>query len=109
MAADMAVNTADFEEKVLKSDQPVLVDFWAEWCGPCRRIAPDVEALATEMAGQARVYKLNVDTDPDIASRYGVMSIPALMVFKGGQVVDTLMGAYPKSDIARMLAKHIQK
>lgn len=107
MAADIAVNAAEFESKVLKSDQPVLVDFWAEWCGPCKRIAPDVEALAIEMAGQAKVYKVNVDTDPDVASRYGVMSIPALMVFKGGEVVDQLVGAYPKDQIAAMLKRHI--
>jgi len=101
------VTTADFQEKVLKSDVPVLVDFWAEWCGPCKAIGPSVEQLANEYEGKARVFKLNVDEDPDIASNYGVMSIPALLVFKGGKVVDQMVGAAPKATIAQLLDRAI--
>jgi thioredoxin 1 len=101
------VTTADFQEKVLKSDVPVLVDFWAEWCGPCKAIGPSVEQLASEYEGKARVFKLNVDEDPDIASSYGVMSIPALLVFKGGKVVDQMVGAAPKATIAQLIDRAI--
>jgi len=103
--AELAVTGSDFDEKVLKSDVPVLVDFWAEWCGPCKAIGPSVEQLATEYAGKARVFKLDVDQDPNIASNYGVMSIPALLVFKGGKVVDQMVGAAPKSTIAQLIER----
>ena len=103
--AELAVTGAEFEEKVLKSDVPVLVDFWAEWCGPCKAIGPSVEQLATEYAGKARVFKLDVDQDSDIASNYGVMSIPALLVFKGGKVVDQMVGAAPKATIAQLIER----
>ena len=103
--ADLAVTEAEFEEKVLKSDVPVLVDFWAEWCGPCKAIGPSVEQLATEYAGKAKVFKLDVDSDPMIASHYGVMSIPALLVFKGGKVVDQMVGAAPKATIAQLIER----
>jgi thioredoxin 1 len=105
--AELSVNSAEFEEKVLKSDVPVLVDFWAEWCGPCKAIGPSVEALAQEYAGKAKVFKLNVDEDPMIASNYGVMSIPALLVFKGGKVVDQMVGAAPKATIAQLIDRAI--
>src|ERR1041384_2874575 len=98
-SAALAISVSEFEEKVLKSDVPVLVDFWAEWCGPCKAIGPSVEQLATEYDGKAKVYKLNVDTDGDVAQRYGIMSIPALLVFKGGKVVDQMVGAAPKAQI----------
>lgn len=103
MTAELAVGGADFEEKVLKSEVPVLVDFWAEWCGPCKAIGPSIEQLAGEYAGKAKVYKLDVDADPTIAGQYGVMSIPALLVFKNGKVVDQMVGAAPKATIAQLL------
>src|SRR5579872_2976362 len=101
MAEGLALAASDFEDKVLKSDVPVLVDFWAEWCGPCKAIGPAVEQIASEYDGKARVYK--VDVDADLASQYGVMSIPALLVFKGGKVVDQMVGAGPKQAIAGLL------
>ncbi len=104
MAADLAINnTAEFQEKVLGSDLPVLVDFLAPWCGPCRAIAPAVEELATEYAGKAKVFKIDVDQVGEVAQNYGVMSIPALLVFKGGKVVDKQVGAGPKSQIAALI------
>ena len=104
MAAELAINSsAEFQEKVLGSDLPVLVDFWAPWCGPCRAIAPAVEELAHEYSGKARVYKIDVDQVGEVAQNYGVMSIPALLVFKGGKVVDKQVGAGPKSQIAALL------
>lgn len=107
MANNLAVTAAEFDEKVLKSELPVLVDFWAEWCGPCRMIGPSVEQLAQEYAGKASVYKLNVDTDGEIAGRYGVMSIPALLVFKGGKVVDQMVGAAPKPQLAALIERNL--
>jgi thioredoxin 1 len=103
MASNLAVKGSDFDEKVLKSEVPVLVDFWAEWCGPCKAIGPSVEQLATEYSGKAQVYKVDVDTEGELASQYGVMSIPALLVFKGGKVVDQMVGAAPKAQIAALL------
>ena len=103
MATELAISSAEFEEQVLKSDVPVLVDFWATWCGPCRAIAPAIEELAQEYAGKAKVYKLDVDANGDIAMNYGVMSIPALIVFKGGQEVDRMVGAGPKAQIAGLI------
>lgn len=93
----------NFQKDVLTSDKPVLVDFWATWCGPCRMIAPIVEQLATEYEGRAKVGKLDVDESPDIARQYGVMSIPTLAVIKNGQVVSKVVGAYPKPKIAEMI------
>ena len=101
------MSTADFEKEVLQSDVPVLVDFWATWCGPCMAIAPHVEAIAGELAGKAKVFKVDVDTDGDLASRYGVMSIPALLVFKGGQEVDRMVGAGPKDHIKALVERHV--
>ncbi len=91
------VNDLNFNSEVLQSNEPVLVDFWAPWCGPCRQIAPVVEQLAGENAGSAKVVKLNVDDAPSAAQNYGVSSIPTLMVFKGGEVVDRFVGVQPKT------------
>src|SRR5438874_1220318 len=102
MAEQLAVTTGEFQEKVLNSDVPVLVDFWAEWCGPCKAIGPSVEQLATEYAGRAKVVKVDVDRESDLASKYGVMSIPALLVFKEGKVFDQMVGAAPKAQIAAL-------
>jgi thioredoxin 1 len=101
------VTTADFDTQVLQSEQPVLVDFWAVWCGPCRRVAPEVDAVAEQMQGQAKVLKVNVDEEPDIAGRYGIQSIPTLMIFKGGQVVDQIVGAVPRTTLAEKLQSHV--
>ncbi len=94
-----AVTDASFEQDVLKADKPVLVDFWAEWCGPCRQIAPFLEDLSNELGDRIEVRKLNVDENPQIPGRYGVRGIPTLMVFKDGQVAATKIGAMPKSQL----------
>ncbi|GAA3393463.1 thioredoxin [Streptomyces roseoviridis] len=104
--ATITVTDADFEEKVLKSDKPVLVDFWAEWCGPCRMIAPSLEAIASEH-DEIIVAKLNIDQNPATAAKYGVMSIPTLNVYKDGDVAKTIVGAKPKAAIERDLADFI--
>jgi thioredoxin 1 len=94
-----AVSDATFEADVLKSDKPVLVDFWAEWCGPCKMIGPFVDELAAELGEKVEVRKLNIDENPQTPSRYGVRGIPTLMVFKGGQVAATKIGAMQKSQL----------
>lgn len=99
----LAFTDATFDQEVLKSDVPVLVDFWAEWCGPCRAIGPSIDALATEYAGKAKIGKVDVDANGSTAMRYNVRSIPTLLVFKGGQVVQQLIGSAGKSDIAKMI------
>lgn len=103
MAANLAMTSAEFEQQVLKSDVPVLVDFWAEWCGPCKAIGPSIEALANEYNGKAKVYKVDVDRENDLAMKYGIMSIPALVLFKGGKEVDRMVGAAPKPQIAALI------
>lgn len=107
MASNLAVTTNEFDQKVLQSDVPVLVDFWAEWCGPCKAIGPAIEELASDYEGRAKVYKLDVDQDGALASQYGVMSIPALVVFKGGKEVDRMVGAAPKAQIASLLDRQL--
>ena len=108
MSSAAAVTTADFDKEVLESDIPVLVDFWAVWCGPCRMIGPAVDAVAEEFAGKAKVFKLNVDENPEIAGRYGIQSIPILIIFKGGQQVAQLLGGQNnKQTIGEALRKQM--
>ena len=101
------VTSSDFEEKVLKSDVPVLVDFFATWCGPCRMIAPAVEEVAADFEGRAVVGKVDVDEQTELARRFGIMSIPTLIVMKDGKVVEQAVGARGKADIAAMLERHL--
>jgi thioredoxin 1 len=102
----MVLTDANFDSVIRTSSVPVLVDFWAVWCGPCKMIAPHVAALAQEFAGRAVVGKLNVDENPHVASRYGIMSIPTLLIFKNGQVVDQIVGAQPAQVLRQRLARH---
>ena len=101
------VKEADFKSVVLDSELPVLVDFWAPWCGPCRMVAPVVEEIAQQYEGQVKVVKLNTDENPQIASQYGIRSIPTLMVFKGGEKKDTVVGAVPKTTLSNTLEKYL--
>jgi thioredoxin 1 len=109
MAGSQTLEFSDqnFEQDVLNSPQPVLVDFWATWCGPCRMMAPTVDAIATEYAGRAKVGKLNVDENQSLAGRYGIRSIPTLLLFKGGQIQEQVVGTAPKDAINRMLDKYL--
>ncbi|HXH61803.1 MAG TPA: thioredoxin [Fimbriimonadaceae bacterium] len=103
----MNFTKVDFEKDVIQSEIPVLVDFSATWCGPCRAIAPFVEQVASEFSGKARVVTIDVDEYPEVAGKYGIMSIPSLVVFKGGQAVDRIVGAAPKDQISGLLARHL--
>jgi thioredoxin 1 len=109
MASDKIVTLAadNFDSEVLKSDQPVLVDFWAEWCGPCRMVAPVLEQIAEEMQGKIRIAKLNVDEHQQLAYTYGVSSIPTFILFKSGQVADRALGAMPKSGFQSFIQRNL--
>jgi len=107
MSAALQVTDSTFETEVINSETPVLVDFWAPWCGPCRMVAPVVDEIAAQYEGQVKVVKLNTDENPNVASKYGIRSIPTLMIFKGGQRVDMVVGAVPKTTLANTLEKYL--
>jgi thioredoxin 1 len=107
MGAATEFNDAGFEQDVLKSPIPVLVDFWAVWCGPCRMIAPSVEEMAGEYEGRALIGKLDVDNNPESASKYGVRSIPTVLIFKNGEVVERIVGAVPKQQLVNAVNNHL--
>ena len=98
---------ADFDQEVLKSSQPVLVDFWAEWCAPCKQLGPTIDQIATEYAGRVKVGKVDVDSNVQTAGRYQIRGIPTLLVFKGGKVVEQKVGAVGKSEVKKMLDAHV--
>ncbi len=101
------IDDSNFDAEVIKSDKPVLIDFWAEWCGPCKAIAPVVEEIATEYAATLKVGKLDVDSNPKTAMAFGVRSIPTLLIFKGGKVVEQIVGAVPKSKLVGKITPHL--
>lgn len=107
MSSATPVTDSSFQEEVLNSDVPVLVDFWAPWCGPCRMVAPVVDEISQQYEGKIKVVKVNTDENPNVASQYGIRSIPTLMIFKGGQRVDMVVGAVPKTTLANTLEKYL--
>jgi thioredoxin 1 len=107
MSVAAQVTDLTFKQEVLESEVPVLVDFWAPWCGPCRMVAPIVDEIASQYEGQVKVVKLNTDENPSVASQYGIRSIPTLMIFKGGQRVDMVVGAVPKTTLSNTLEKYL--
>ena len=107
MGTTKTVTDATFDTEVLKSEKPVVVDYWAEWCGPCRMVAPVLEEIATEHADKINVVKINIDENPQVAQRYGILQIPTLNVFANGEVVKQVIGAKPKSALLKDLAEFI--
>lgn len=107
MSAAAQVTDTTFKQEVLDSEIPVLVDFWAPWCGPCRMVAPVVDEIAEQYAGQVKVVKVNTDENPNVATQFGIRSIPTLMIFKDGQRVDMVVGAVPKTTLSQTLEKYI--
>jgi thioredoxin 1 len=107
MSSAEQVTDSTFKQEVLDSQVPVLVDFWAPWCGPCRMVAPVVDEISAQYEGQLKVVKVNTDENPNVASQYGIRSIPTLMIFKGGQKVDMVVGAVPKTTLANTLEKYL--
>ncbi|MEO0688494.1 MAG: thioredoxin [Cyanobacteria bacterium J06649_11] len=107
MSSATQVTDSTFKQEVLDSEVPVLVDFWAPWCGPCRMVAPVVDEISSQYEGQIKVVKVNTDENPNVASQYGIRSIPTLMIFKGGQKVDMVVGAVPKTTLANTLEKYL--
>ncbi len=103
----LVLTSANFDNEVKTSDGPIVVDFWAEWCGPCRMVAPVLDKLSEEYAGRVRIGKVNVDEQSGLASKYGIQSIPTLLIFKGGKVVEQFVGATTRDVLARMIDKHI--
>ena len=101
------VEQSEFEQSVIKSSQPVLVDFWASWCPPCKAIAPAVEEVAKDYASRARVVKVNIDDSPDLAAQYGIKGIPTLVLFKQGEEKERIVGAVPKAEITKLIEKHL--
>ena len=102
--ATVKVDINNFQSEVLESAEPVVVDFWAEWCGPCKMIAPSLEEIATELAGKVKVAKLNIDENPELAAQFGVRSIPTLAIFKDGEVADIKVGAAPKTALSSWIS-----
>lgn len=107
MSKPVTFTDANFEQEVLKSDKPVLVDFWAEWCGPCRMVGPIVEELTGDYEGKAKIGKVDVDSNPEVSMRYGIRSIPSLLVFKNGEIVDQVIGVVPKTTLQKSLDSQI--
>lgn len=107
MAQPLHLTDASFDAEVVKADQPILIDFWAAWCGPCRMIAPVIEELSNEYDGKAKICKLDVDNNQQTAMQFGIRSIPTILIFKGGEVVDTIVGAVPKEQIVNKLNNHV--